>query len=121
MTKEDKGITLGNLQTGMIVRTADGVLRLWLSGTAVSIAGGGGVASSFLNNDLTGNKKYNDVAITHVYSAPNSDIEYCADLTWWFENDRILEHCMLLWERNPAIVKMTIEEISEALGKYVCA
>ena len=109
---ERKQMTLQDLETGMIVEHADGILGIWISGTSISC--NGGISSDMLNNDLTSDDQ--GFVIVKVYSTPTTKEDYNAGFNYWFRDKNILNYCTLLWEREKPI-EMTMEEALEELSK----
>jgi len=101
-----------DLETGMIVKTRDGKMRLMISGTAISYNDGGGVSENFLNEDLTSVSLLNG-DIDAVFSAPTRNDSYNADMNFWFKNNfkNILKYCTLLWERKEEKIAVTLDGV----------
>lgn len=95
-----------NLKTGMLVRTRDKKLRIILGKTAISLENnGGGVGLYRYNDDLmckdSTSEKNND--IMEIYDEPcesHDEASLSADFPWWSQEDRLLRHTVILWQRK---------------------
>lgn len=114
--KTMKEFTTYDLKTGMMVETADGILRLIWSNTAIALSafGGGCVVPKLSFKKDNGDWSYN---VIKVYSEPIASM--CANMAWWIQDKHCVErtNAKLLWEYKGPTLEMTLEEVCKALGK----
>lgn len=93
-----------NLKTGMLVRTRDGVLRLMLGDTAISLDGnsGGGLGMHRIDDELKClGSTAND--IMEIYDEPRNsghESSLAAGMEFWMKENNLLRYTILIWKRK---------------------
>ena len=126
--------SLSDIKTGMLVKMGDGVLRLCIGNTLISMDKGG-LGLSLFEEDFTTKKMNVKHNIVKVYDEPNKNRQvdwFGADMSFWLGDEHFLNYSELLWEYTepevepepePEVEELTITEIEKRLGikiKVVC-